>query len=230
MIPKKIHYCWFGGKEKGKKEKACIASWKKFCPDFEILEWNENNFDLSDVPEFVKTAYENKNFAYVSDYVRLAVLYKHGGVYMDTDVEVIRNLSGLLNSSAFFGFEDKENISSALMSASEIGHPCIKAMMDVYEKASFFNEDGSKNMLACSIVNTQVLEQFGLNKNGKEQLLQANIHIYPCEYFNPYDSETDILNISANTYSIHWYTMSWLSPAKRFRNKLMRPVYRLFRR
>lgn len=230
MIPKKIHYCWFGNKEKGKKEKACIASWKKFCPDFEILEWNENNFDLSDVPEFVKEAYENKNFAYVSDYARLVILYKHGGVYMDTDVEIIRNLSGLLNSRAFFGFENNEFVNTAQMAAAEIGHPCLKAMMDIYKSASFFNEDGSKNMLTSLIVNTQALEEFGLNKNGKEQLLQENIHIYPSDYFNPYDSVTDTLNISANTYSIHWYTMSWLSPAKRFKAKLMRPVYRIFRR
>lgn len=230
MIPKKIHYCWFGNKEKGKKEKACIASWKKFCPDFEILEWNENNFDLSDVPEFVKEAYENKNFAYVSDYARLVILYKHGGVYMDTDVEIIRNLSGLLNSRAFFGFENNEFVNTAQMAAAETGHPCLKAMMDIYQSASFFNEDGSKNMLTSLIVNTQALEEFGLNKNGKEQLLQANIHIYPSDYFNPYDSVTDTLNISANTYSIHWYTMSWLSPAKRFKAKLMRPVYRIFRR
>lgn len=230
MIPKKIHYCWFGGKKKGKKERACIASWKKFCPDFEILEWNESNIDLSDVPEFVKTAYDNKNFAYVSDYIRLEILYKHGGIYMDTDVEVIRNLSGLLNSSAFFGFENSESINTSQMSASEIGHPCIKAMMDNYRDASFFNEDGSKNVFGCEIIATRTLEQFGLNKSNKEQLLQANIHIYPSDYFNPYDSATDVLDISANTYSIHWYTMSWLSPAKRLRRKLMRPVYRLFRR
>lgn len=230
MIPKKIHYCWFGNKEKGKIEKACIASWKKFCPDFEILEWNESNFDLSEVPDFVKTAYENKNFAYVSDYVCLAVLYKQGGIYMDTDVEIIRNLSGLLNSSAFFGFENNDSVNTSHMSASEIGHPCIKAMMDMYENVSFFNEDGSKKVLGCEIIATQALEQFGLNKNGNEQLLQSNIHIYPSDYFNPYDSVTDVLNISPNTYSIHWYKMSWLSPAKRLKTKLMRPIYRLFRR
>ena len=230
MIPKKIHYCWFGGKEKGKKEKGCIASWKKFCPDFEILEWNENNFDLSTVPEFVEAAYENKNFAFVSDYVRLVVLYRQGGIYMDTDVEVIRNLSGLMNSSAFFGFENNEYVNTGQMAAAEAGHPCIKAMMDVYDNASFFNEDGSKNMLGCPIVNTQVLEQFGLNKNGKEQLLPANIHIYPSDYFNPYNSVTDVLNITANTYSIHWYSMSWLSPATRLRAKLLRPVHRLLGR
>ena len=230
MIPKKIHYCWFGGKEKGKKEKRCIASWKKFCPDFEILEWNENNFDLSAVPDFVKTAYENKNFAYVSDYVRLEILYKQGGIYMDTDVEVIKNLSGLLNSSAFFGFENNEYVNTGQMAASEAGHPCIKAMIDIYQSASYFNEDGSKNMLGCPIVNTQALEQFGLNKNGKEQLLQANIHIYPSDYFNPYNSVLDDLNITANTYSIHWYTMSWLSPAKRFRFKLLRPIHKILGR
>lgn len=230
MIPKKIHYCWFGTKPLGKSEEKCISSWKKHCPDYEIIRWNEEKFDIENAPEFVKDAYTNKNFAFVSDYVRLVALYSEGGVYMDTDVEVLKCLDPLMAERAFFGFENNEFVNTGQMAAAEKGHPCLKAMMEIYRTASFFNDDGTKNILGCPIVNTEALEKFGLLKNGEEQVLDEGIHIYPSDYFNPYNPVTDTLNKTANTYSVHWYSMSWFSPARRMRAKLLRPVHKILGR
>ena len=225
MIPKTIHYCWFGSNEKPKSAIKCINSWKKYCSDFEIVEWNENNVDINKCPKYIRDAYAAKKYAFVSDYMRLKVLFEHGGFYMDTDVELLRNLEIFCIDKAVIGFENADFVNSGQMLAAEKGLPIIAEMMDVYEEISFYDKSGNQFLLGCPHVNTGVLEKHGLIKNGTEQIV-AGVHVYPEDWFNPLDSTTGLLNKTENTTSIHWYSMSWISPAKRLRVKIMRLVRR----
>lgn len=226
MIPKTIHYCWFGGSEKPEKAKKCIASWKRICPDYEIREWNEGNFSLDDCPQYIKDAYTAKKYAYVTDFVRLKVLHDQGGFYMDTDVELLKSLDLFLKDRAVIGFENDSFVNSGQMLAAEAGHPILEEMMVCYEGMDFYRPDDSMYLMGCPHVNTDVLVNHGLVKNGREQTV-ADFHIYPADWFNPLDSATGLLNKTANTVSIHWYSMSWISPAKQLRVKIMRVVRRI---
>lgn len=223
MIPKKIHYCWFGGKEKPDSVKKCINSWKHFCPDYEIIEWNESNFDIHCMP-FVEQAYEAKKFAFVSDVARLMIVYEHGGLYFDTDVEVIKSFDNMLDNKAFLGFENNEYVASGLGFGSEAGVEFFKDHIDAYEDKSFVNEDGSYNLIGCPHVATELLVEKGLIQNGQEQIVDG-VHIYPVDYFNPFDSITGKLTKTNNTYSIHWYDASWLNQSAA-RKKLSRLYHR----
>lgn len=225
MIPKIIHYCWLGHGEKPELAKKCIASWKKFCPDFEIREWNEDNCDYLAMP-FMAEAYAAKKYAFVSDVMRLIVLEQYGGVYFDTDVEVVRDISPLLNDEGFIGFENNRFVNSGQVMAAVPHQPVVQAMIEEYKKMHFTNADGSLNAVGCPHLNTDVMERFGLARNGQEQLV-AGIHVYPDDYFNPMDSTTGKLTKTENTYSIHWYSMSWLPKRTQIRAKLGRIVRRI---
>ncbi len=225
MIPKIIHYCWFGHGEKPELAKRCIASWKKFCPDFEIREWNEDNCDYLAMP-FMAEAYAAKKYAFVSDVMRLIVLEQYGGVYFDTDVEVVRDISPLLNDEGFIGFENNRFVNSGQVMAAVPHQPIVQAMIEEYKKMHFTNADGSLNAVGCPHLNTDVMERFGLARNGQEQLV-AGIHVYPVDWFNPLDSVTGKLTKTENTYSIHWYSMSWLPKRTQIRAKLGRIVRRI---
>jgi mannosyltransferase OCH1-like enzyme len=225
MIPKKIHYCWFGGNEKPANVIKCINSWKKFCPDYEIIEWNENNFDINQLP-YMMQAYEAKKYAFVSDVARLIIVYENGGVYLDTDVELIKPIDELLNNKAFFGFENDENVASGLGFGAESGVELIKKHIEQYEDERFVFEDGSYNLKTCPKYLTELLVSKGLVPNGSEQIIEG-VHIYPSEYFNPYDSLTGKLNKTDKTYSIHWYDASW-SGMSSARLKMSRFVRRIF--
>lgn len=225
MIPKIIHYCWFGRGEKPELAKKCIASWRRYCPDFEIREWNEDNCDYLAMP-FMAEAYAAKKYAFVSDVMRLIVLEQHGGVYFDTDVEVVRDISALLDDEGFIGFENEQYVNSGQVVAAEAHHPVIQAMIEEYKTLYFTNADGSLNTVGCPRLNTDVMERFGLVRNGQEQLV-VGIHVYPADYFNPLDSVTGKLTKTENTYSIHWYSMSWLPKRKQMRAKLGRIIRRL---
>lgn len=225
MIPKKIHYCWFGGNPKPKLAEKCIASWKKYCSGWEIIEWNEENVDLDACPQYVRDAYSAKKYAYVSDYIRLKVLHAHGGFYMDTDVELLKSLEFLRQDKAVIGFENDSFVNSGQLLASEAGHPVLAEMMERYDHVSFHKADGSMFLLGCPHVNTDALCAHGLVKNGREQIV-GDVHVYPADWFNPLDSATGIINKTKNTVSIHWYSMSWISPAKRLRVRMMRIVRR----
>ena len=220
MIPKIIHYCWFGGGKMPKTAKKCIDSWKKFCPDFEIREWNEENCDYLTIP-FMAEAYAAKKYAFVSDIMRLIVLEQYGGVYFDTDVEVLRDISPLLYDEGFIGFENEQFVNSGQGMAAIPHQPVVQAMIEEYRKRHFTNADGSVNAVGCPHLNTDVLERFGLVRNGQEQLV-AGIHVYPWDYFNPLDSLTGRLTKTENTCSIHGYSMSWLPRRTRIRVKLGR--------
>ena len=220
MIPKIIHYCWLGRGEKPELAKKCIASWKKFCPDFEIREWNEDNCDYLAMP-FMAEAYAARKYAFVSDVMRLVVLEQYGGVYFDTDVEVLRDISPLLDDEGFIGFENDQYVNSGQVMAAVPHQPVVQAMIEEYKKMHFTNADGSLNAVGCPHLNTDVMEHFGLVCNGQEQLV-AGIHVYPADYFNPLDSVTGKLTKTENTYSIHWYSMSWLPRRTQIRAKLGR--------
>lgn len=225
MIPKKVHYCWFGNGPKGKKELKCIESWKKFCPDYEIIEWNETNVDLDMMP-FVKEAYNAKKYAFVSDVVRLWVLINHGGIYFDTDVEVIKPFDCFLNHKGFIGFENSDYLNTGQCVGAEKGNEIIREMFEYYKDIHFFNEDGSYNLLGCPKVNTEILSKHNLIKNDQYQEIEG-FAIYPAEYFNPYDDPTGRLNITENTHSIHWYSKSWLDKKTVLRSKISKPIHRI---
>ena len=228
MIPKIIHYCWFGRGEKPELAKKCIASWRRFCPDFEIREWNEDNCGDLAIP-FMAEAYAAKKYAFVSDVMRLVVLEQYGGVYFDTDVEVLRDISPLLEDEGFIGFENDRFVNSGQVLAAIPHHPVIGAMIAEYKTLHFLNPDGSINAVGCPHLNSDVMERFGLVRNGQEQLV-AGIHVYPEDYFNPMDSTTGKLTKTEHTYSIHWYSMSWLPKRTQIRAKVGRIWRRLTKR
>lgn len=228
MIPKIIHYCWFGGNEKPELAKKCIASWKNNCPEYEIREWNEGNVSLESCPQYVRDAYTAKKYAYVTDFVRLKVLCDHGGFYMDTDVELLRSLDPFLADQGVIGFENDEFVNSGQMLAAEAGHPILAEMMARYEGIEFWKADGSMYLLGCPHVNTDALVNHGLVRNGQEQTV-AGFHVYPADWFNPLDSATGELNKTANTVSVHWYSMSWIPWWKRLRVKILRRLRRILR-
>ena len=222
MIPKKIHYCWFGRGEKPALANKCIASWKKYCPDFEIIEWNEDNFDIN-YNAYTRYCYENKKWAFLSDYVRLVVIYEHGGIYFDTDVEVIKPVGDLTQYTAFFGFENDEHINTGIGFGAEANHVVLKKMLDEYEELL----DGKHGVIGCPILNTQAMVKLGLELNGKKQAVAGSV-VFPKEYFNPYDDPTGRLLKTKKTYSIHWYSKSWMSKKAILRSKITQPFHRIF--
>lgn len=225
IIPKTIHYCWFGKGEKPKLAQKCIASWKKYCPDYEIMEWNEDNFDIRSHP-YAAFCYQQKKWAFLSDYVRLVVIEEHGGIYFDTDVELLRSPDFLLNHAAFYGFENSENIATGLGFGAQAHHPTIQAMLEQYHQLRP-DAQGVYPIIVCPQLNTRALLSFGLRLDGQRQTV-GGAEIYPVEYFNPYESSTGRLNKTANTVSVHWYSMSWLSKSAILRSKITRPFHRLF--
>lgn len=225
MIPKKIHYCWFGRNELPAKAKKCIASWRKYCPDYEIVEWNEDNFDLES-NAYIRYCYQNKRWAFLSDLARLMIVEKHGGIYFDTDVELIAPIDHLLEHEAFFGFESKGVVNTGLGFGAMAGHLAVKAMIDEY--AGFCPKEGEDfRFIGCPALNTKALLQLGLEPNGKQQCVQGAV-ILPVDYMNPYDDPTGRLVKTENTVSIHWYTKSALSKKAIIRSKLTRPFHRIF--
>jgi len=225
MIPKIIHYCWFGRGEKPKLAKRCIQSWKRHCPDYTILEWNEDNFPIDTYP-YAKYCYENRKWAFLSDFVRLAVVKEQGGIYFDTDVELLRSLDPLLSHGAFYGFENHQNVATGLGFGAEAGHPTVAAMEAAYLSLTP-DGNGHYPLVVCPKLNTEALMPFGLRTDGSYQEIGGAV-ILPVEYLNPYDDPTGRLNKTKNTYSVHWYSKSWMSRGKIVRSWLTKPFHRLF--
>lgn len=222
MIPKKIHYCWFGRGEKPALAKRCIASWRKFMPDYEIVEWNEDNFDVN-YNAYTKMCYEQKKFAFLTDYLRLLILEEHGGIYFDTDVEALRSFDDLMSLPAFVGFENDTHIATGLGFGAEPHNPAIQQMLRAYDPLL----SGANGVVGCPRLNTEALQKLGLRLDGKAQTL-PNVSVFPAEYFNPRNSVTGELTKTKNTYSIHWYSMSWLPWHRRLRSKISKPFHRIF--
>lgn len=225
MIPKKIHYCWFGGKEKPEDVKKYIASWKKYCPDYEIKEWNESNFDIHE-NDYCREAYEAKKWAFVSDYVRVKVLYNHGGIYMDTDVELVQSFNSLLDDKVFMGFENDKMISTATI-GSEAHNEFLNEILQAYSKRHFRNPDRSLNMMTNVQLITEILSQnYDLEANGKEQILPPGIHILPMEYFVAKDYWTGWILADSTTYTIHHYDGNWTTKFQQERDQLKYQYYK----
>lgn len=231
MIPQKIHYCWFGGKPLNTLGEKCLKSWKKYFPDYEIIEWNESNFDFN-CCQYVKEAYEAKKWAFVSDYVRYKVLYEQGGVYFDTDVEVVKSFNDVLEKGSFMGCENPVieidvAVNPGIGCAAEPRLDFYKEVLDDYEKSSFLNEDGTLNLYTIVERTTDLLKKHGLENTTDIQCV-ADINIYPAEYFCPIDLRDGVLRITENTYSIHHYAASWESKYSIIRGKIYRFINRNF--
>lgn len=211
MIPKTIHYCWFGGNSFPGLVKKCINTWKKHCRDYKIIEWNENNFDISSAPLYVQQAYEAKKWAFVSDYVRLYALTTMGGIYMDTDVEVLKPLDIFLNNKAFSGFEYGEYIQTAIM-GSEKKFPLFEEFLKYYDNAIFINEDGTYNTKTNVQILTEILQNKGLVKNNAFQIIDG-VALYPSEYFCPKSYFDGTINRTEKTHVIHHFDATWFTEA-----------------
>ncbi|MBQ3802869.1 MAG: glycosyl transferase [Oscillospiraceae bacterium] len=216
MIPKTIHYCWFGRNPKPKLPQKCIRSWKTCCPDYRIVEWNEGNYDLDSAPLYVRQAYHAKKWAFVTDYVRLQIVYEQGGIYLDTDVEMIRSLDRLLQNHVYFGFETDQTVNTGLGFGAEKGAEVLLDLMKAYEDLPFISSDGRYDVTPCPERNTAVLRAKGLRADGSEQILDGGIHIYPKPFFCPKDYESGETVITEDTYTIHHFNASWHTPFEKF--------------
>jgi mannosyltransferase OCH1-like enzyme len=225
MIPKKIHYCWFGGKPKPQSVLNYIESWRRFCPNYEIIEWNEDNFNISD-NIYCKEAYDSKKWAFVSDVARLSALYQEGGIYLDTDVEVKKSLDDLLDNKGFFGFEVPIYVGTNIIGACK-GNEFIKSLLNDYDERRFIKLDGDLDTTTNVEVTTKLAKEMGLALNGQQQTING-VTFYPQEYFCPYDYTTGRMTKSKLTYSIHWYNQTWISPKNRRRLKITKVFRRVF--
>lgn len=208
MIPKIIHYCWFGGAPLPPSVQRCIDSWKKFCPEYEIMEWNEGNFDVGQYP-YAREAYEAGKWAFVSDMARLCALIRYGGVYMDTDMELLAPVDGFLGFEGVLGFEAEERVSSGLI-ACVPGYPLIQSWLDSYEGDHFVCPDGSYDLTTCVERLTNLLVEQGLELNNQYQLING-CAIFPQEVLCPKDMETGKTNLTDKTVAIHHFDGSWLT-------------------
>lgn len=207
MIPKKIHYCWFGKNPFPELAVKCIESWKQYCPDYEIKEWNEENFDLN-CCAYVKEAYRARKWAFVTDYVRLYAMVNEGGIYMDTDVEVIKPLDKFLDNVSFSGFETDKTIPTGIM-ASEKGFPFFSQLLDEYHQKHFMIKNQYDLTTNVTMI-TNFCKKFGFIANNEKQSI-CNFTIYPKDYFCPKDYRTGKICLTDNTHAIHHFNGSWLS-------------------
>ena len=223
MLPKVIHYCWFGGKPLSKQAVRCVSSWKRYLPDHEIIEWNEKNFDVNAVP-YVAEAYSCGKYAFVSDYVRFWVLYRYGGLYFDVDVEMIGNIDDIIDRGNFMAYEHGMSIAPGLGLGLEAGMPIVKKLLDEYERSHFL-VDG-RIMISRTVVNvvTDLLLPEGISNVGDGIDRVADIYIYYPEYFSPLDHRSGILMITENTRSIHHYDASWKSPSQKIKDRFIRMI------
>lgn len=222
MIPKKIHYCWFGRGKMPELAIKCIESWKKYLPGYEIKEWNEDNFDL-DLYPYTREAYDNRKFAFVTDVVRLYALYHEGGIYMDTDVEVVKPLDKFLHHTAFSGFEDEHNIPTGIM-ASVKGGKWAKENLEYYNGRHFINCDGTLDLTTNVQIITKYMLPYGLKQNNTFQDFPQLITFYPKDYFCPKNPGTLELETTINTHTIHHFNGSWLPK----RTKYGRMIKKIF--
>ncbi len=222
QIPKIIHYCWFGGGEIPQEYQRYMESWKIFCPDYEIKRWDESNYDVT-VNRYMDQAYQRKSWAFVSDYARLQIIFENGGIYLDCDVELIRNLDDFLGETMFCGFEDQNHINLGLGYGAVSGHPYLKRLMEYYESLEFVNPDGSLNQVPCPSYQTAVLKEFGIRDDNTFQRKEG-ITVYPTEMFSPLSGwgEGEITDRSC---SIHHFGASWKTEEEREKTRGMYQAY-----
>lgn len=225
MIPKKIHYCWFGEKELPIEYKKNIESWKKYMPTYEIIEWNENNYDYNK-NEYTKTMFKEKKWAFLTDYARLDIIYNYGGIYLDTDVEVIKPFDDLLINDAFMGTECGNCINTGIGFGAIKGHEEVKKNKEKYEHLEIYNK-GELRLINCPIITTEILKEDGAKLNGQIESINK-VTIYPTEYFCPMNYCTGEIKITPNTYSIHKYSMSWGTFSARKKIIIERKLLKIF--
>lgn len=232
-IPHVIHYCWFGGAPLADKELACIESWRKYLPGFEIKRWDESNWNVR-CCDYVSEAYNAKKWAFVSDYARLDILYREGGLYFDTDVELIRPIDDILERGPFMGFEtDFDPLKAAegmvapgLGMAANPGLGVYKAILDSYKGNHFIKRDGSFDTTTIVVRTTGVLLKHGLEKRPGIQSVKG-VMLYPADYFNPKDMRTGDISITENTRSIHHFSMSWYDEKGLFEHRMSKRLKKL---
>lgn len=224
-IPKKIHYCWFGRGEKPEIVRKCIKSWQNVLVDYEIIEWNEDTFDINS-NSFVKEAYENKKYAFVSDYVRVYALYNYGGIYLDTDVEVFKSFDDYLHNESFWGFEVGNFIATSTIGARKV-HPIIKEFLDSYKDKSFYKEDGSFNVTTNVKVVSEMVGKYGVSLNGEYQNIKDIGSFYPIEIFSPYDYRYFIDNRNEETVCMHNYYKSWLPVSAKIKQCFKKKIIKI---
>ena len=208
-IPKVIYYCWFGKGKMPRLAEKCLESWKKYCPDYKIICINEENFDVNQ-NQYAREAYNAGKWAFVSDYARLKVLFDNGGIYLDTDVELIKPLDRIIEEGGYMGFDDSGIISTGLGFASEKGDELVGTLLADYDDIHFLLSDGTYDMKPCPDRNTETMIKLGMDTSNKNQIFMG-IHMYPEEYFCPMKYYTGKKIITENTYSIHHFCASWTS-------------------
>lgn len=218
-IPKEIHYIWFGRGEKSDLIKKCIETTKEILGDWEIKEWNEDNYDI-ERSKYMKEAYDCKKYAFAADFARYDILYNHGGVYLDTDVELIKRIpDSFLEDEGFAGMEGNNKVAPGLVFAVKPNNPIVKEIIDDYNKDRFLENDGNYNYKTVVDRTTEVLQRHGFELSGKEQIIEG-IHIYPCDYFCAYDFIAEDFDITDNTISIHHYEATWLKGKTKIKRKI----------
>ena len=221
-IPKVIHYCWFGRGEQPKLVEKCIKSWQKYCPDYEIICWNEDNFDLSQ-NRYMQEAYEAGMWAFASDYARLKIVYDHGGVYLDTDVELLKPIDDLLECNGFMGFDEKGIVSTGLGFGAERGNKIVEAFLADYTDIPFRLPDGSYDLTPCPDRNTAALQRLGMDTGNTDQVFMDTVFL-PREYLCPMDYYTGKKTVTPKTYSIHHYNASWTSAVTKRTTRIKRLI------
>lgn len=221
-IPKVIHYCWFGKGDMPRLAETCIKSWRKYCPDYRLVCWNEDNFDVNQ-NQYIRDAYEAKKWAFVSDYARLKVLYDHGGIYLDTDVELRKPLDDLIEKNGFMGFDDHGIIATGLGFACEKGNELVGALLKDYDGIPFLLPDGSYDMTPCPDRNTETLKKLGMDMGIQDQIFMG-IRMLPEDYLCPMKYETGKKVFTKNTYAIHHYSASWTSATSKRTTMIKRMI------
>lgn len=213
QIPPVIHYCWFGRGPLPDLYKRCMDSWRKHCPDYQIVEWNEDNCDIGSCL-YARQAYEAKKYAFVSDYFHLKIIYEQGGIYLDTDVELLKSLDNMRHEEAFCGLQLPGQAAFGLGFGAVKGHPAVKKLMKSYESLRFILEDGSLNEVLSPDLQTRDLMKLGMQYGNRQQYV-AGMCIYPTEVLNPINTYVRTMQITENTYAVHHYDGSWQSEERR---------------